>query len=370
MRILDQGLVFDGSRTPEISSCTFPAICKLRDGRLFASFKGSPLKGPTGEGQYGYTCISSDGGRTWTKPLKKFSEPVVEGNRTTIRTLYYLGLSGRKVLAVFNAVDATHVELPYYNEETEGLMATYIMVALSEDGGETFETPRRVDVETFKGEPLPLTGSPFLLEDGTIGIQFEVNKHYYETKPWVHHSVVVYSHDEGKTWGDEVVITDHPTIYYWDQRISAGKNGVFDLFWTFDLEAGTYRNIHATSSADGRAFQPLWDTGLSGQPGNAVELGDGRLCCIYINRDSMPIIRLALSEDGGKTWRDTLTVYDSHPSEVEKKQGGMNEAWSEMGAFSVGHPYLLDLGDGTLMAYYYAGPSTHRTDVHWVHVAV
>ena len=41
----------------------------------------------------------------------------------------------------------------------------------------------------------------------------------------------------------------------------------------------------------------------------------------------------------------------------------MNDAWSQMGAFNVGHPYLAKLRDGTLMAYYYAGPGTHRTDI-------
>ena len=370
MRILERGIIYSGAQDPALSSCCFPALCQLQDGRIFASFRGGPQKGPYNLGEKGMTCISEDGGTSWGRPVEIFKPPVVNGKPTSLRTLYFLEFEKGHLLAAANAVDATMEQLPYYNEQTEGIKDTYIMVAHSMDGGKTWGPMERVQVQTFYDLPLPLTGAPFLLDDGRIGIQFEVNKPYTCTEYWVHHSAVIYSSDGGYTWGDEVVITDSQSIYYWDQRLSALKNGqVADLFWTFDRNKGDYINIHMCRSTDGgRTFGQPWDTGLSGQPGNVIEGDDGRLLAIYINRDAAPVIKLAESMDGGQSWRDVCTVFELATAAQGKSNAGMNDVWSEMGAFSVGHPFLYRMCDGTLWVYFYSGPSTHRTDFHYVKI--
>ncbi|MBT3318501.1 MAG: exo-alpha-sialidase [Clostridia bacterium] len=371
MRIIERGVVFDGSDTPQISSCTFPSMCQPENGRILFSFKGSPQKGPYDTGENGYTCVSDDNGKTYSAPMKKYEPPIVDGKPTTIRTLYYMPMGGGRVLAVLNAIDASDDSLVFYNEETEGLKDTYIMFALSEDFGNTFSELKRIQVQSFIDTPIPLTGAPSLMNNGTIVIQFEVNKTYYDTAPWTHNSVAVYSHDGGQTWGDEVVITNHPQMYYWDQRISVIGDKLLDLFWSFDRDKGDYVNIHACESLDyGRSYSDVWDTGLSGQPGNAVDIGGGKICCVYINRDSSPIVKLAVSADFGRTWRDELSVYDSGQVKCTNDSLSMNDAWSEMGAFSVGHPFMTKMNDGTIIAYYYAGDTTHRTDIHWAKIAL
>ena len=178
MKISQSGTVFDGSKDKNISSCTFPGLCELGSGRILVSFKGSPRKVPFNTGECGYTCISDDGAKTFSQPIKMFEPPVVNGKPTTIRTLYYLGLENNRVLAVFNAVDAGCEELPYYNEKTEGIKDTYIMYALSEDGAQTFSEPMLFESKLFGSVPFPLTGPPCLLDDGSIALQFEVNKRY------------------------------------------------------------------------------------------------------------------------------------------------------------------------------------------------
>ena len=364
MKIIEQGIIYSGEHTPALSSCAFPSVCQLRNGTLLASFKGAQTKGPYNKTDKGMVCVSADNGKTWDKPFAQFAPPVVDGKNTTIRLLYYVEVAEDNLLAVCNAVDATMEELPYYNEETEGLKDTYIMVAHSADGGKTWSDLQRVQVQTFYDLPLPLTGAPIVTKEGRVGIQFEVNKHYYETEYWIHHSAVVYSEDGGYTWGNEVVITDNPDIYYWDQRLDTLEDGrVTDIFWTFDRSKGDYINIHYCESTDGgRSFGPLTDTGLVGQPGNVIDGKDGKLLTIYINRDAAPVIKLAESADGGRTWQDALTVFDFGANTKGKQNAGMNDVWAEMGAFSIGHPFLKKLQDGTVLAYYYNGPSTHRTD--------
>ena len=366
MKILEHGIAYSGADTPKYSSCCFPGICQLSDGTIFASFKGAAQKVPCNHTDHGVAVISQDGGKTWSEPFEPFAPPVVDGKPTTIRTLYFLEIAPGDLLAVCNAVDGTMEDLPYYNEETEGLKETYILFSHSHDGGKTWDGLKRIQVQSFYNQPLPLTGAPFLT--GRICIQFEVNKHYYETEYWVHHSCAVYSADGGYTWGDEVVITDNPNIYYWDQRISCLNDGtVADIFWTFDRDKGDYINIHFCKSSDGgRSFGTLKDTGLVGQPGNVISGKDGSMLAIYVNRDAAPVIRLAKSTDGGSTWEDALTVFDFGANTKGKQNAGMNDVWSEMGNFNIGHPFMTRLQDGRIMAYFYSGPSTHRTDFHYI----
>ena len=316
------------------------------------------------------TCISNDGGKTWSDAIAFFKPPLVDGKSTTLRTIYFVEVAPDNLLAVANAVDGTMENMPYYNEETEGLKDTYIMVSHSADGGNTWDELKRVQVETFLDMPLPLTGSPILTKDGRVGIQFEVNKTYYETEYWVHHSAIVYSDDGGYTWGNEVVVTDNPTIYYWDQRVSVLDNGtVADIFWTFDRNKGDYINIHFCKSDDsGRSFGTMIDTGLTGQPGNVIDGKNGSLLTVYINRDSVPEIRLAESLDGGNTWKDVLTVFTYERNTKGKQNSGMNDVWAEMAAFSIGHPFMERMEDGTIWVYFYNGPTTDRTDFCCVQV--
>lgn len=369
MKILSHSIIFSGENIPELSSCAFPSLCKLKNGTVLASFKGGKTKGPYNNSDFGMTCFSTDNGKTWSNPVALFTPPVVDGKATTIRTCYFVEVEQGNLLAVVNAVDATMPDLTYYNEQTEGLKDTYILVAHSKDDGKTWGELSRVQVQTFYDMPLPLTGAPFVTKDGRVGIQFEVNKPYYEVKYWVHHSCAVFSSDGGYTWGDEVVITDNPDVYYWDQRIDVLDNGdVADIFWTFDRRVGDYVNIHFCLSKDGgRTFSELIDTGLVGQPGNVVSGKDGEMIAIYINRTSAPVIRLAKSYDEGKTWEDCLTVFDYGANTKGKQNSSMNDVWSEMAAFSIGHPYIEKI-NGELWAYFYCGPSTHRTDFHLVKI--
>lgn len=367
MKTIGQGIAYSGKDEPRYSSCAFPGLCELSDGTLVASFKGAERKIPDNATDRGVAVFSYDGGKTWSSPVEPFAPPVVDGKPTTIRTLYFCEVAKGDLLCVCNAVDATLEALPYYNEETEGLKDTYIMFSHSRDSGNTWEPLRRIQVETYRDLPLPLTGAPFLTGDGRVCIQFEVNKPYYEKEYWVHHSCAVFSSDGGYTWGDEVTITGDRNVYYWDQRLSLLDDGrLCGAFWTFDRRVGDYVDIHYSESSDGgRSFGPLTGTGLTGQPGNIISGRDESMLLVYINREKAPVIRIAESEDG-RIWRDIFTVYDSGMQRSGSKNAGMNDVWSEMGAFNVGHPYMLRLKDGRIAVYFYSGPSTHRTDYHFV----
>ena len=369
---IGEGKIAGGAEGSSLSSCTFPGICILPDGHMIASFKGSPLKGPLA-GQRGYLCYSDDGGETWSAPVAPFPDGIIHnGRKASFRGIYATHIEGGHVLAVMPAVYEDESGAPYFNPETEGLLDSDIFFAHSNDNGHSFGTPVRMDTSPFN-QPVPLTGPVIKTLDGNLVCQFELNKTYNDPNPWVHSSVVTFSRDGGRSWGGATAITRHPSIYYWDQRIGVtGGDRLLNLFWTFDRQKAEYLSIHACDSVDGGAtWSPLWDTGLPGQPGAPADICRGRVAVIAIDRTGSPRIDVRISEDGSHTFLpETLTIYDSGLQKQEYQKTGMDDAWVEMGAFSVGHPNLVMLPSGVLYAFYYAGPHTDRTDIRWAKIAI
>ncbi|MFH0796333.1 MAG: hypothetical protein V2A65_04665 [Candidatus Omnitrophota bacterium] len=159
-------------------------------------------------------------------------------------------------------------------------------------------------------------------------------------------------------------------IFYWDQRPTLLTDGtLLDLFWTYDNHQAIYRNIHARESGDnGRTWSEIRDTGVPGQPAPPVSLKDGRIAMVYVDRTSAPVIKVRVSKDRGRTWpaeTESLIYRKENLSQTQNKTR-MQDAWAEMGKFSVGLPDTAGLPDGGFVAVYYAGPETDCTSIEWV----
>ncbi len=370
MKIVDRGFITKPPHNKAFNSNTFPCIEKLPSGRWLAAFKASERKSDC-PFQHAVLTWSDDEGRTWDPAFEPVKLPDIDGTPGQSRIAYFLSLGGKRVLMLLNWVDSSDTSKPYYDPAEESLKDTRIFCAFSEDEGESWSAPRLMDTAPIHA-PTPLTGAPFMLGDGTIACQFEINKAPGDPSKWVHRSALIFSRDGGESWGDVSIVTDVPDMYYWDQRpnvLSDGKT-VVDFFWTLDGAKGEYVNIHARESADGgRTWGSLWDTGIYGQPGQPADLRDGRLAFIEIDRTGSPVITVRTSLDHGHTFGESLTVYDSSLSKQDSRQISMNDAWDEMARFSVGHPTLLYLGGGTLLAYYYAGDHCDDTRIEFVRIA-
>jgi len=283
------------------------------------------------------------------------------------------GLGGGRVLASICWVDHSDPALPFFNEETEGLLDTRIFLAFSEDEGARWSEPKLVDTSPFH-IPTPLTGPVLRLPNGELACQFELNKPYYDTSEWRHSSVMLFSKDGGESWPEHVITSNDPRnrIFYWDQRPAVlADERLLDLFWTYDNRDAVYLTIHARESMDnGRTWSPMWDTGVPGQPAPPVSLPGGRIGMVYVDRTGPPAIRMRASSDGGRTWpeRTQISLYETAKASQTTKKQRMQDAWTEMGAFSVGLPATACLANGDVLVVYYAGPETDHTDVKWARV--
>lgn len=365
MRVIEYGRIPRDNRFSQYGSNAFPCITLLSSGRWLASFKIGEKKSSTVFDAV--MTYSDDQGKTWSPWF--FPVDLPEG----MRMMYYTcSLGENRVLMTANWMDGSQPEKPMYDPKEESLKDTKIYCSISENGGETWSEPQLVDTSPVN-DPVPLTGVPLKLADGRILCQFEINKHQGDTSKWIHRSAFAATGNEGRTWGDVSIVTCAPDMYYWDQRPCVLSDGIsiVDYFWTLDGIRNTYLNIHGRESRDGGAtWGEFFDTGIYGQPGTPAGLADGRLAFIDIDRRVNPTITVRLSGDRGRSFSDSLVVYEKPLGKQDSRQMSMNEAWDEMAKFSVGHPNLLDLGGGELLAYWYAGEHCDETLIEFARIAL
>lgn len=373
MKISSEGVVFPSVRQTDASSCCFPGIAVLDTGRWIAGCRLAPGKSSrTSRVRVRY---SDDQGKTWSPLIDPApTVPTIAGKPGQWRAAYPTPLKGKRVLLTLSWEDHSEPFRPMYDEKTEGIVDMRMHTVISEDGGQTWSSPRPVTFGPYDNVPNAITGATVVLPDGRWAAQFEVNKHYDDTTPWQHHSSIIFSSDEGKSWAGCVDTHTDPTnrVFCWDQRMATLKDGTLQVFyWTFDRQAAVYLNIHARASKDsGRTWGPLWDTGLPGQPARPVSLKDGRLLLAYVDRTASPVIKARVSSDGGKTFPESteLLIHKPELKTQTWKKGTMTDAWNEMGEFSLGLPDAALLPDGGVLAVYYAGPKADQTDVRWARI--
>lgn len=371
MEIVDRGTICAGRKDSPRSSLAFPGICVLPGGRWLCTYRAARIK----EGSTEATLLtwSDDSGKTWREPARPWPAPGVGGRIGSDHCGYCTALDEKQVLAVVCWVDRSEPDLPFFNEDTEGLLDCRIMLSESPDAGETWSEPGFVDAAPFYG-PVPITGPVFSLANGDLGCQFELNKSYYEPTEWRHSSVLKFSADGGKTWPEYVITSNDPQnrVFHWDQRPGVLADGrILNLFWSYDKQAGVYLNIHARESTDnGRTWSPMWDTGVPGQPATPVSMPDGRVAMVHVNRTSAPAIEVRTSDDMGRTWPEEtrMVLYDAGTDSQTRKKTTMQDAWAEIGNYSVGLPATAVTADSDVLVVYYAGAETDRTDIQWVRV--
>jgi len=374
LTVTERGIVAASQPGTDWQSCAFPHICVLPSGRWICCYRAAPQKAGM-MNQRSLFVYSDDEGRSWSEPIDAFTPPVVDGVPGQFRTAAMTALGGRRALAVLYWVDSSQPSLPFFNETTEGLLDSRIFLAWSEDDGDTWSAPQRADTSPFLC-PTPITGPVRLLANGELALQFELNKTYYDPTPWHHASVLMFSKDGGKSWPEHTLASSDPEnrVFYWDQRPASLPDGrILDVFWTFDRKEAVYWNIHARESNDfGRTWSEIWDTGVPGQPAPPVPLSDGSLGMVYVDRSGAPQIKMRASDDGGRTWPAGSEIVIEQPqlANQSKEKHSMQDAWSEMAAFSLGLPATAVAANGDTVVVYYSGPSTDQTDVRWARVKV
>ena len=193
MKIIDRGTVYSGQQSAGRQSCAFSSIAALDGGRWICGFRAAPTKNGT-TGQHVLLTWSDDEGGSWSDPVGPFTPPIIEDKPGRFRGAALTALGNGRVLAALCWVDHSDPTLAFFNEQTEGLLDTRILLSFSAEDGETWSEPRLMDTSPLN-VPTPTTGPILALAGGELACQVELNKHYHDPNPWHHRSVLFFSKD-------------------------------------------------------------------------------------------------------------------------------------------------------------------------------
>ncbi len=377
MRIEDRGLIYDAADKPDSGKITcFTSLCPTDAGDLYCSFQRGPAKHAV-TSTVGI-CRSVDSESTWQELPARF-ESTLDGVPGSLAGGEMIEAEPGRLLLFSTWFDRSEPERPLFDPETEGILRSKQLMAVSTDGGDSWSNWQVLDMHGLTG--CALTGPPVKWADGTIAFAFESFKEFDDPKPGRHAAWVMVSRDGGRSFEAPTLIAQHPEhrLYYWDQRLCVGDHAgeYYALFWTHDLQRKQDLHVHfrhgtidtAGSHAD------ISETSIRGQIAAPLLLPDGRLLAFVVDRNPPCTMKLWFSSDGGRSWpeSDYLVVY-THDEQAALSQGAgadnvdFAQYWEDMGKWSFGHPAIRSLGDGKVLLAHYAG-TPDRMSVHWIRVA-
>ncbi len=223
-------------------------------------------------------------------------------------------------------------------------------VAYSHDGGRTYTPPAFLDLPR---DGIEFSGPAITLPDGRLlafGPPFSVS-----TEGQI--GLCYESADQGHTWREKSVFHSGGNITAWESRAALlSDNRLAVIFWAFDLKTQKHLTNRLALSNDGGESWRVIDTALPGQAANLLPAPDGIRGVIYAKREGdrpgVYYARCALHEDA-LTVLDTVQLYDA--------QGGANakgQITTQFYNLKFGQPSLTRLADETaLLVFWRKSPS-------------
>jgi sialidase-1 len=339
--------------SPVVECGIFPGICVNPDGSLaLLAVCGSDFESAD---QRVVAYSGSVDGTQWT-PCGDWGEIRSNGclfNVTAKPTL----LPDGTLLALGYGYerDLPDLSISEYAERHGRFPTVRNFVAYSHDGGRTYTPPAFLDLPRdgieFSGPAIPLPdgrllafGPPFSVSAGG-----QIGLCYEST-------------DQGHSWREKSVFHDGGDITAWESRAALlPDNRLAVIFWAFDLKTQKHLTNRLALSDDGGESWRVLDTALPGQAANLLPAPDGTLGVIYAKREGdRPGVyhaRCALRENA-------LTVIDA--TQLYDAQGGANakgQITTQFYNLKFGQPSLTRLSDETALLVFWRKSPAGRYEI-------
>jgi hypothetical protein len=373
------GVVYEAPADDPNGHAAEPRAARLADGTILVSHR-SGTRRESADGRP-HLARSRDDGRTWEDLGFPFRTRPEQG--WDLRGHGMTQLASGDVLSVGIGLDK-RLDRPVYNPDGEGLIPIANHFARSSDQGASWS-----DSWMLTGQPIPQTASQGLLAlpDGDVLMTFETFKEYDEPGIWRYKGGMLRSHDEGRTWGEQVVSAasdfegDPYDTMWWDPRIARLADGTLvQFYYAFRHRTIGEGPVHAAwSTDDGRTWTPPTPTTLEGQATYPIALPDdgtrsGRnVIAFQARRTGTGTMRAYWSADGGRTFNpeSEAVVYEHGGTSAGPADGSMSsfDYLISMDRFTFGHPCGVPLGPDRALVIWYAG-TLLRTAIHAAEVRV
>lgn len=377
MKVLQRSLVYDAWQQP-VSRCVafMDSLLRLNSGHWLCGFTVGPEKNH----HTGTICIcrSTNGGHTWSILPLQFSS-AIDGTPGSLSGAEMVETEAGRLLLFTTWFDRSDPDRPLFDPETEGLLPSRQLMAISTDDGNTWSDWKQIPTPGLTG--CAMSGPVGKWSDGTIAFVFESFKEFDDTTPVQPAAWLLISRDAGNTFESPFLVAQDPRneVYYWDQRLCASDApGEFiSLFWTHDRKAQKDLRVHLLRSefpGDEEAARVPVQTSIPGQIAAPCLLQDGRLLAFVVDRNPPGTMRLWQSFDGGQTWPEAESmVVHQHQEQARLSQRAENidfaAYWEDMGKWSFGHPCIRCAGQHRVLLTWYAGTPA-RMSIHAAEVDI
>jgi sialidase-1 len=324
-----------------------PSLVVFDDGEMLAAFD----LGQADEAMdyRTYRARSNDGGHTWQLDGPLLATSPGPGTTHSVRI--------SRVAAGVVAVGGLHHRLDpeegLVNRQTLGFVPTDLILTRSCDRGQTWTAP-----ETIR----PPLASPawetchhvVALPDGRWLAPTATWRGWDGDNPAGDQTVALISDDEGRTWPRYGRSFDgrESGLLHWEVSVVPLRDGrLLALAWVHDPRTGRNEPTPYALSADrGESFGPPKLTGLRGQTCKGLQLGDGRILCVY-RRDDRPGLWANLAALDGDEWRNLAEapVWQGATSSANAPRNSADE----LAALRVGYPTPVQLADGDVFVVYW-----------------
>lgn len=366
-----------GQRSVLADSAAWAAIAPLNDGSLGVTYQvATPVDGTDTVHVAMVWVRSSDGGRTWSKPVVvadrraddgKMFETREDGGKIIFaqRNQAMGQLPGGRIVCAMAELDY-HCDRNGISEKKNFLGSTFefkqVVYTWSDDLGRTWTKTRVLPLGPFGGRHVfqpYLAASPqwriISLGDGTVMMSIYGSRDPAYDGPLdipegtTYMAGVLRSTDNGENWGDfSLFFTKTQGLPYEETALCLLPGD--RILAHMRTEPG---NVEQYVSQDkGRTWQgPSQVTEPGQQPGGAFRLASGRLMATWGNRREPFGVGAMLSRDEGKTWDyDQRVALD----------------WERQNA-NCGYANGAQAGDGSIVVVYYSMDPTANDHIgSWV----
>lgn len=351
IEVLATGIVFRGSADDgHFRNAHFPSVVELDGGRLMAAMDiGQRM---TARDVRSYCCRSDDGGQTWSRPRLIF-EPDQSDHPVTTSCRISRGPDGR-LLGIAQLIDRSRPGEDLSNPQTDGSTPGQLAVIQSDDGGETWSGPTKINPpinwSTWElcSVILPLDADRWLLPTAIF-------PDWEGRSPLGVKALVMTSEDRGQSWPRSTDVFD-----FWDQKTTAWEQKqavlsdgrILAVCWCFNYATKQDEPNRYTLSHDhGATYGTARDTPLQGQTCSILGLEDNHVLCVYRRLDKRGLwAHLARVE--GDNWQP-ITDAAIWGTDVDAIAGGGDSSLRNLHKLQFGFPTLIRMASGDIFCVFW-----------------
>ena len=359
MKILNTSIIYENP-LPQLRSRQnfFPNIAECNNGDLIAvSAIGEAFESVDSTC---YASRSTDGGLTWSSPIRMFDKSEF---KTAITDYSKVTKLSDGTLAAFGyAYIRENEDLPLGNPETGGLLDDFIFISYSHDNGDTWSKMEKIDCAW--GPHVEASAPLYVLKDGTYITPITGFPKWDGQMTGPICGRALRSNDGGKTWSDDSVCMDfgRPVTCYEQRMCQLDSGAIICIGWNEDTVTGERLDNHYTVSYDnGVTWSSPMTTGVRGQASSVCAIGGEKLLALHaVRRDTdRPGIYAYIIDFSDKSWKVVEEQLIWEPAMPIVKDTKMAEIFSFL-KFGQPGAVLLSNGD-VMMTHWYAEQGQYKT---------